>query len=234
MVNLVPAPDLDPLDPGDVPPIASLLNQRFRGFLPVVVDVETGGFHPEKNALLEIALATLKFDENCCLVIDEVHDFSIAPAENTTVLPEALAVNKINLADPERNALSEAEALRNSFQVVRRAIKAHGCNRAVLVGHNATFDLSFVNAACARSGVKRNPFHPFSVFDTASLAAVALGHTVLAKAVRLADIPFDASQAHNARYDTVKTAELFCYIVNTWQQLGGWDKDAQRHPVGGG
>ena len=33
----------------------SKLADRFRGFLPVVVDVETGGFNPATDALLEVA-----------------------------------------------------------------------------------------------------------------------------------------------------------------------------------
>jgi ribonuclease T len=49
-----------------------------------------------------------------------------------------------------------------------------------------------------------------------------LGQTVLAKACQAAGIAFDGQQAHSALYDTERTAELFCFIVNRYQQLGGW------------
>ena len=195
------------------------LRERFRGFLPVVIDVETGGFNPAEHALLEIAIVTLRYNTAGELILDSTHEFAIKPAPGTLMAPKSMAVNKIDLDDPNRNALEEAEALKESFKIIRREIKTHECNRAVLVGHNATFDLSFINAACARSQVKRNPFHPFSVFDTATLSAVALGHTVLAKSLSLAGLGFDAKSAHSARYDAVKTAELFCYIVNRWKML---------------
>lgn len=76
--------------------------------------------------------------------------------------------------------------------------------------------------ATERVGLKRNPFHPFSFFDTSTLAGLAFGHTVLARACALANIPFDNAEAHSAEYDATKTAELFCLIVNRWQSLGGW------------
>ena len=37
--------------------------ERFRGFLPVVIDVETGGFDCERDALLEIAVIVVCMDE---------------------------------------------------------------------------------------------------------------------------------------------------------------------------
>ena len=106
-------------------------------------------------------------------------------------------------------------------------MKANQCNRAILVGHNAHFDAGFLTAATERLGLKRNPFHPFSYFDTATLAGLAVGHTVLARACALADIPFDNKEAHSAQYDVTKTAELFCLIVNRWRSLGGWSPTAQ-------
>src|SRR5690349_2637481 len=38
--------------------------ERFRGFLPVVVDIETGGFDSERDALLEIAAVIVRMDEH--------------------------------------------------------------------------------------------------------------------------------------------------------------------------
>ncbi|MGB0662853.1 MAG: ribonuclease T [Pontibacterium sp.] len=199
-------------------PIAS----RFRGYLPVVIDVETAGFNAQTDALLEVAAATITMDENGYLLIDESYSFNVAPFEGANLEQSALDFTGIDPNDPERNAVSETEALEGIFKPIRKALKAHDCKRAVLVGHNAAFDHGFINAAAARCEAKRNPFHPFSSFDTATLAGLAYGQTVLAKACGVAGIDFDGKEAHSALYDTLKTAELFCNIVNQWKNLGGW------------
>ena len=196
---------------------------RFRGFLPVVIDVETAGFNPRTDALLEIAAVTLTMDENGYLMIDQSYDANVHPFPGANLEQSALDFTGIDPHDPERNALPEEEALEQIFKPIRKSIKSHGCKRAVLVGHNASFDHGFVTNAADRAGIKRNPFHPFSTFDTVSLAGLAYGQTVLAKACNVAGIDFDGKEAHSALYDTVKTAELFCAIVNTWKDMGGWD-----------
>jgi len=197
--------------------------QRFRGFLPVVVDVETAGFNSKTDALLEIAAVTLTMDENGFIVIDQSFEAQVEPFEGANLEKSALDFTGIDPYDPERQSVPEREALENIFKPVRKAIKSHGCKRAILVGHNASFDQGFVNAASERADIKRNPFHPFSTFDTASLAGLAFGQTVLARACQVAGIEFDGKKAHSALYDTTKTAELFCIIVNRWKELGGWD-----------
>ena len=196
---------------------------RFRGFLPVVIDVETAGFNPRTDALLEIAAVTLTMDENGYLMIDQSYDANVTPFAGANLEKSALDFTGIDPDDPNRNAVSEQEALEQIFKPIRKTIKSHGCKRAILVGHNAAFDHSFVTNASERAGITRNPFHPFSTFDTVSLAGLAYGQTVLAKACDMAGIEFDGKQAHSALYDTIKTAELFCSIINHWKDMGGWD-----------
>ncbi len=208
----------DPHSGGLKPPMA----RRFRGFLPVVVDVETGGFNAATDALLEIAATTIAMDDDGLLYPEHTYFFRIEPFEGANIEQAALDFTGIKLGHPLRMAVKEEQALGEIFKGVRKSLKTAGCKRAVLVGHNASFDLGFLNAAVARCGIKRNPFHPFSSFDTATLAGLAYGQTVLAKACQAADIPFDNREAHNARYDTEKTAELFCGIVNRWKEMGGW------------
>jgi ribonuclease T len=87
------------------------------------------------------------------------------------------------------------------------------------VAHNAHFDLGFLNEAIARTAIKRSPFHPFSVLDTATLCGVAFGQTVLAQAALAAGMPWDNEAAHAAAYDAEKTAELFCAIVNRFRPI---------------
>ena len=190
--------------------------RRFRGYLPVVVDVETGGFDWNRHALLEMAAVPIELDEQGLFVPGQTASAHFIPAPGTEIDPKSLEVTGIDLDHPFRLAKPERDGLGYVFNHVRAAVRRHGCQRAILVGHNAHFDLNFVNAAVARSGHKRNPFHPFSVFDTVTLAGVAYGQTVLARAVAAAGIEFDASQAHSAVYDTEKTAELFCHIANQW------------------
>ena len=196
---------------------------RFRGYLPVVVDVETAGFNSQTDALLELAAVTLTMDEEGYLVIDQSFEAHIEPFEGANLEASALEFTGIDPWSPDREAEPEIMALERIFKPIRKAIKAHDCKRAILVGHNANFDHSFLCRAADRADIKRNPFHPFSTFDTATLAGLAYGHTVLAKACEIAGIAFDNKQAHSALYDTTKTAELFCQIVNQWKEMGGWD-----------
>ncbi len=200
----------------------TFLAERFRGFLPVVIDVETGGFDAQNNSLLEIAAVALAMDECGNLFITDSLAHNVAPHPQTTSEQAALEFTGIDLDDPTRMALHEKDALQSIFQMVRRNVRTHACSRAVIVAHNAHFDLSFINAAVARNDVKRNPFHPFSCFDTATLGGLAFGQTVLAKACQAAGISFDNNEAHSADYDAKRTAELFCTIVNRWRELGGW------------
>ncbi len=189
---------------------------RFRGYLPVAVDVETGGFDAATDALLEIAVVLLGVDGEGRWRIEATHSTHVDAFPGANIDPAALEFNGIVPDHPLRNARPEREALRMVLDPVRRAVRAHGCTRAVLVGHNPAFDLAFLNAAVKRTGFKRNPFHPFSAFDTATLGGLAFGQTVLARAVQAAGLEWDARDAHSAIYDAEKTAELFCMIVNLW------------------
>jgi len=195
---------------------------RFRGYLPVVVDVETGGFNSATDALLEIAATTIGMDEGGFLYPEHTQFFRVEPFVGANIEQAALDFTGIKLDHPLRMAVTEEHALTEIFRGLRKSLKANSCKRAILVGHNSSFDLGFLNAAVVRTGIKRNPFHPFSSFDTATLAGLAYGQTVLAKACQAAGIDFDGKEAHSARYDTEKTAELFCGIVNRWKEMGGW------------
>lgn len=201
----------------------SPMAQRFRGYLPVIVDVETGGFNAQTDALLEIAAVTLRLDDEGFLHRHETFSFHLVPFDGANIEQAALDFTGIDLDSPDRMAEPEMLALPDLFNAVRRSVRENGCTRALIVGHNAHFDLNFLNAAVDRCDIKRNPFHPFSVFDTATLAGLAFGQTVLAKACRAAGLEFSNSNAHSAAYDAEKTAELFCVIVNRWKELGGWN-----------
>lgn len=199
-----------------------LIRERFRNFYPVVIDVETSGFDPYTNALLEIGLITLKMNKNGWLKKDEIIHFNIKPFKGSILESSSLAFNKINPISSTRKAIKETNAIQQIFTIINKKINIHKCSKAIIVGHNVTFDHSFIMAAAARSFIKKNPFHPFATFDTATLGGLAVGETVLAKACEALGLIFDNKKAHSALYDTIQTANLFCIIINKWKKLGGW------------
>jgi ribonuclease T len=198
------------------------LAQRFRGYFPVIIDVETGGFNAQTDAMLEIAAVTLKVDDEGFLVPDTCFHEHVIPFEDANIEKAAIEFNGIDPFCALRGAKEEGEVMKSLCNHVRKTQKAADCQRSVIVAHNATFDQGFVNAAIARQNIKRTPFHPFVSFDTTSLAALTLGQTVLIKACEAAKIEFKQAEAHSALYDTQKTAELFCFMINRYQKLGGW------------
>lgn len=199
------------------------LAQRFRGFLPVIVDIETSGFNPKKNALLEIAAVIVELNSNNDLEITERYSTHVVPFKNSELDASALKFNGIDPFHPFRMAIDEKDALDMLFKPIKHAVKRNNCTRAILVGHNPAFDIGFLNAAIQRTQIKRSPFHPFSTFDTATLGGLAYQQTVLAKIAQTAGLEWDNEKAHSALYDAEKTAELFCMIVNRWKRLEALD-----------
>lgn len=200
-----------------------MLSKRFRGFLPVIVDVETGGVDPQHDALLELAAITITMDEQGFISPDQSFHYHIEPSAGMRLDPKALAFNKIDPGHPFRFAEPEADVLKNLFEVIKEDCQRKKCRRAVLVGQNAWFDQQFLNAAAKRHGLtKTHPFHTFTSFDTATLSGLVFGQTVLSRALALANIPFNTDDAHSALYDAQCTALLFCEIVNKFQKMGGW------------
>ncbi len=201
---------------------------RFRGYLPVVIDVETSGFEPERHGILEIAAVMLDCDAGE-LGIHSTRAWAVRPRADAEISSESLRVNRIDLNDPLRQAIPEREAIAQLFALTRQEIKRQGCHRALIAAHNAAFDAGFLRAAVLRADLKRDPFHPFTTLDTAALAMGAYGHTVLREACLRAGIDYDKNQAHSALYDAERTAELFCAIINGWNRALG-DQAAWLNP----
>jgi len=189
------------------------MKKRFNGYLPIILDLETGGLNDQTDALLELAAISVQYNQDGKLERKDLFSCHIIPFEGANLDPAALEINHIDPYHPFRFAITEAEALEQLFDFVTKELEMTGCRRAVLVGHNAHFDLGFMQAAITRCKLK-SPFHSFTCFDTATLAGLMYGKTVLAQAVRAAGIPFDPNEAHSAIYDTEVTMELFCKIVN--------------------
>lgn len=202
------------------------INDRFRGYLPVIIDIETAGFDAKKNPMLEIAAVIVEYDEQENLVPTEDYSANVIPFENSILDPSALKFTGIDPYHPFRMSVTEKEALAKLFKPIKLAVKRNNCTRAILVGHNPNFDINFMNAAIERSKIKRSPFHPFSTFDTATLGGLMYKQTVLAKIGKAANMPWDNEQAHSALYDAKQTAEIFCKIVNRWKHLEALDNNS--------
>lgn len=192
-----------------------MLKERFRKFLPVVVDLETGGFDSKKNAILEIAIQLID-EEDSRLVLGEPHRYHIEPFDNLIVDKDALEFLKLDLNHPLRVAVEERFALQEVFKIINKQKNKYECSRAILVGHNAFFDHSFLLEACLRNNIKKSPFHPFSLIDTVSLGVLATKQTVLARICNELDISYDNEEAHSAAYDAMVTAQVFCKIINNF------------------
>jgi len=202
-------------------PSIDVISSRFRGYFPVVIDVETGGFNAQTDALLEIAAVFLEVNSEGDWVVNETITRYVKPFDGANLDKSSLEFTGIDPEHPFRKeiAVTEKEALQDVFKLVRAKKKIHECKRAILVGHNAAFDIGFLNAAVARANIKRNPFHPFSTFDTVTLAGLAYGQTVLSQAVQAAGLSWDNNEAHSALYDAERTAELFCSVINRWREI---------------
>jgi ribonuclease T len=188
--------------------------------------VETGGFDAERHALLEIAAIPIEMEPDGTVRPGETITTHVMPFPGSVIDPKALEITGIDVDHPFRDAVEERAALDRIFTPVRAAVRRNACQRAILVGHNASFDLGFLNAAVRRTGHKRNPFHPFSNFDTVTLGGLAYGQTVLGRAAQAAGIDWNGDEAHSAVYDTERTAELFCLILNRWHRLSALETAA--------
>ena len=190
------------------------LKDRIRGYLPVVIDVETSGFNEQTDALLEICAIILGMDEEGSFFAKTTLHYHVEPFKGANIEASAIKFNGIDIGNPFRLAVPEKKALSEIFDHINEELETEECSRAILVGHNAFFDLGFVKAATLRANLK-SPFHQFSTIDTVSLSALCCGETVLAKAISKMDIEWDNNEAHSALYDTQKTSELFCQIFNS-------------------
>ena len=201
--------------------------------MPVVVDVETGGFNSVDGRATRNRGRILVYVDDRRQSLRRGETIAATTSCHSKMptwirlRSRLTASTRIIRCDPP---IPERDALQRVFRDVRAELREWECNRAILVGHNAHFDLGFVNAAIERTGIKRNPFHTFSVLDTASLCGVAFGQTVLARAARAAGLAFDPDAAHSAAYDAEITADLFCEIVNRFRPIYAGSLDTAGAP----
>src|SRR5690554_7668976 len=97
----------------------TLMASRFRGYLPVVLDVETGGFDPDTDALLEIAIVTLRMDDDGIIPPHQRFSANIHPFEGANLQREALDFTGIDPFYSDRESEPEVDALTEIFKIIR-------------------------------------------------------------------------------------------------------------------
>ena len=90
---------------------SSIMSKRFRGYLPVVIDVECGGFNAATDALLEVAAVLLDFNANGQLVRESTHFYRVVPFAGANLEESALKFTGINPHHPLRIAHPELQVL---------------------------------------------------------------------------------------------------------------------------
>ncbi|RIY32427.1 hypothetical protein CJP74_04660 [Psittacicella melopsittaci] len=199
---------------------AAYMAKRFRGFYPLVVDIETTGIDYKENSIIQIAAVALTFDKDLNLVPYAELKLNVHPLAGKKINPDSIAITKINPFDYQRKAVDLSTALTALCKFARGAQKAHNCKRTVLTAHNVDFDKSFIYHYLEQCKVKRIPFHPFTAFDTSVLGAVFLGESRLKVAInKLPNETFDTSKAHDALFDAHECAKLFAYCVDSSKEM---------------
>ena len=134
--------------------------ERFRGFLPVVVDVETGGFNAQTDALLEIAATIVEVDDDGLLTTGELRSTHVIPFK----MPISTQNHSKSRALQTPTTRCALRARERCFRIHLQAHSGGGTQPSLhprhFGRHNASFDLSFINAAVARTGIKKNPTPP--------------------------------------------------------------------------
>ena len=119
------------------------LKERFRTFLPVVIDIETGGFNAKTDAILEISAVLLAMDTSGDIGIEQTFFSRVVPFEGANIEESALKFTGIDPFHPLRIARPEKDVFQSIFKTIRESMKINACKRAILVAHNSSLDYAF-------------------------------------------------------------------------------------------
>ncbi len=162
------------------------------------IDLETTGFDPEKQEIIEIGCIVLRQPD--LKVLAEL-DLKVKPEHIETAEPEALAVNGYNSGD-WLFAVDLAQALKALNE------KAEG---AIMVSHNITFDWPFLQHAFAKTGVPNNLARVR--LDLLSMAFVKLCQNDRVQRFNLGALAeffgLKNAQAHTAMADIATSVEIY-------------------------
>jgi ribonuclease T len=105
------------------------LKDRIRGYLPVVIDVETSGFNDKTDALLEICAILLSMDENGSFFPKTTLHYHVKPFDGANIESSAIKFNGIDIDNPFRLAVTEKRHFQKYLSILRLLSKkraAHG------------------------------------------------------------------------------------------------------------
>jgi DNA polymerase III alpha subunit (gram-positive type) len=169
------------------------------------VDTETGGLTPDFS-LLTVAAAVTDQEFN---ILDQFC-FSVKP-DFYVVSPDALKVNKIDLIEHAKTAMTQTMAATEFRAFLLRGKQLTAKNRLIPVGHNIHFDLGFLWAHILPESEWRQ-YCTVPAIDTASTAQLlsVTGHiTGSCSLVALRNFfNITTGAAHNAANDVLATIEL--------------------------
>ncbi len=166
----------------------------------VVFDLETTGFSPDKNKIIEIGAVKVVHGE-------------ITERFSTFVNPEV----------PIPYRIEELTSIRDDMVIDAPKIETilpqfmEFCGDAIMVAHNADFDMSFIIKNCERQGIEKE----FTIIDTVALARILLPQLNRFKLDTVAKaLGVSLENHHRAVDDAGCTAEIFVKFVKMLHDRG--------------
>jgi len=174
------------------------------------IDTETGGLDPEKHSLLSVAMVVWEdmeiLDSEELLINDGI----------LSVTEEALAINKINIEEHKKIAISPSQAIQKMFLFIHRHFSHQG--RITIAGHNVHFDVNFLKSFFSRNNEHFSNFFSHRIIDTSSiLYYLYLSGHLKHKAISSDDafdyFKIEVEGRHTALGDAIATARLFTKLL---------------------
>jgi len=172
----------------------------------VVFDIETTGFSPEKNKIIEIGAVKVVGGQ----ITDRFSQFVNPEVPIPYEIEELTSIRDDMVIDAPK-----IEEVLSEFMKF--------CEGAVMVAHNAAFDMSFIKKNCDRQGLPCE----FTVADTVAMGRYLLPQLnrfkldTIAKALNIV-----LANHHRAVDDAGCTAEIFIKFIAMLKERGIEDLDA--------
>lgn len=165
----------------------------------VIFDLETTGLSNRLDEIIEFGAVKMKDRE----VIDRKQLF-VNPKRS--IPAHISSLTHINQSD-----VDAAKPIEDVFDDLKQWI-----GDAVLVAHNATFDVGFMNAAARKLG---KPEFSNPVIDTLPLAHAMLDlkRYRLGNVCRHYGVKYDGEGAHRADYDAEVLSQVLCHMLNAYK-----------------
>jgi len=180
------------------------------------IDTETGGRNAEKHRLLSIAFVIWEEGK----ITNKIELLT----NNTKLAVEksALDVNKINLREHAKVALSED----NAVLLIKKFLSKNFFPGEIitLAGHNVSFDADFLKALFSRTNVSYDKYFSHRSVDTSAiLHFLYLSGKMPIKSISSTDafklFNIKVKGRHSAMGDATATAELFSKLIKLVKKM---------------